>query len=148
MASRKPLIFGQIQKTDIEKLNSHIVATYECHRCLAPSNGDWRRDSPFGQKKDSSKRSKVLQISPVDAEKYKLLGRVQLGEHRAPLAAWRGSTVASRRSARGARCALGLGPGLLHGYRIQLNRRSPSSGGSNNSWRKSCTQLLVTWTLV
>lgn len=41
-------------------------------------------------KKNSSKRSTVLQISPVDAEKkYKLLGRVQLGEHRALL----GSTV-------------------------------------------------------
>ena len=84
--------------------------------------GAWRHLTANGgathrsDKKNSSKRSTVLQISPVDAEeKYKLLGRVQLGEHRAPLAAWRGSTVASRRSARGARCALGLGPGLLHG---------------------------------
>ena len=33
------------------KLNSHIVATYECHRCLAPSNGKLWRNSPFGQKK-------------------------------------------------------------------------------------------------
>ena len=55
-------------ETSMKTQVAEIVATYECHRCLAPSNGEWRRDSPFGQKNLVKNVARFLQISPVDAE--------------------------------------------------------------------------------